>query len=56
MSLSLGSEDTNTTCTSSFRNFIPINEQKDSEIDILDQYPSSSKTNLYKCIGKKRKR
>ncbi|XP_071573784.1 beta-mannosidase [Temnothorax nylanderi] len=51
---SRGSEDTNTTSTSSFRNFIPISEQKDSEIDYLGQFPSNSKKNVH--TGRKRKR
>ncbi|XP_011861017.1 PREDICTED: uncharacterized protein LOC105558108 [Vollenhovia emeryi] len=52
-----GSEDTVTTSTSSFRNFIPISEQKDSEIDYLGQFPSNlhvTKKNVH--TGRKMKR
>ncbi|XP_011702587.1 PREDICTED: uncharacterized protein LOC105458762 [Wasmannia auropunctata] len=49
-----GSEDTNTTSTSSFRHFKPISEQKDSEIDYLGQFSSNNKKNIH--TGRKKKR
>ncbi|KAL6267046.1 hypothetical protein P5V15_000122 [Pogonomyrmex californicus] len=51
---SRGLENTENISTSSFRKFKPISEQKDSEIDYLNQFPSTSKKNVY--INRKRKR